>query len=53
MKVNSEDIKPGMVINTWFGTQLITEIKQYTGPFNFIRNIFSIQYFVQFIMYDN
>lgn len=39
MSVKGKDLKPGMHIETWFGTHMIQRIDPYTGPFSFICGI--------------
>lgn len=41
--VNSEDIKVGMFIKTWFGTHRIVELIPYTTPFDFTLNIMTFE----------
>lgn len=38
-EVFAENLEVGMVVKTWFGNHTITEIKPYTGPFDFVLNI--------------
>ncbi len=38
-QVNGKDLKSGMHLETWFGTQRIARIDPYTGPFTFVCGI--------------
>jgi hypothetical protein len=39
IQIKPQDLKPGMVLKTWFGSHTLKRIDPYNGPFDFVYGV--------------